>query len=83
MGVHKLWSLLRPTGRRVTLEELRGKKVAIGTKKFTIFSTCPDASIWLNQFVKAMRDSQGRLLPNAPLKGLWSRVLKLLFYKIK
>lgn len=42
-----------------------------------------DASIWLNQFVKAMRDSSGRLLANAPLKGLWSRILKLLYYKIK
>eukprot|EP01127_Copromyxa_protea_P011412 TRINITY_DN2867_c0_g1_i1.p1 TRINITY_DN2867_c0_g1~~TRINITY_DN2867_c0_g1_i1.p1 ORF type:complete len:1447 (-),score=394.14 TRINITY_DN2867_c0_g1_i1:18-4358(-) len=71
MGVHKLWSLLRPTGRRVTLEELGGKRLAI------------DASIWLNQFVKAMRDSKGNLLANAPLKGLFSRILKLLFYKIK
>ena len=42
-----------------------------------------DASIWLNQTVKGMRDRHGNPLPNAHLIGLFHRVCKLLFYKIK
>jgi hypothetical protein len=41
-----------------------------------------DASIWLNQFVKAMRDSEGNLLRNAHLLGFFRRVCKLLYYRI-
>jgi len=42
-----------------------------------------DASIWLNQFLKAMRDSEGNMLRNAHLLGFFKRICKLLFYKIK
>ena len=50
MGVSHLWDLLAPCGRRMSLERLARKKLAV------------DASIWLIQFVKAMRDEQGDML---------------------
>lgn len=31
MGVHGLWELLAPVGRRVSVETLAGKRLAIGT----------------------------------------------------
>ncbi|PSN40490.1 hypothetical protein C0J52_05251 [Blattella germanica] len=42
-----------------------------------------DVSIWLHQVVKGFQDSQGNPVPNAHLLGLFHRVCKLLFYKIK
>lgn len=57
MGVKGLWTLLEPTGRRVNIEALGGKRVAV------------DASIWLVQFIKAMRDDRGEMLSNAHLLG--------------
>ena len=36
-----------------------------------------DASIWLTQFVKAMRDDEGRVLTNAHLLGVFRRVCKV------
>ncbi|CAN6815569.1 unnamed protein product [Brassica oleracea] len=47
MGVQGLWELLAPVGRRVSVETLAGKRLAI------------DASIWMVQFIKAMRDEKG------------------------
>ena len=44
MGVHNLWQLLAPVGRRVSIETLEGKTLAV------------DMSVWLTQFIKAMRD---------------------------
>jgi hypothetical protein len=38
-----------------------------------------DASIWLTQFVKAMRDDEGRVLANAHLLGVFRRVCKVSF----
>ena len=35
-----------------------------------------DASIWVHQFVKAMRDSQGEPLPNAHLLGFFRRACR-------
>ena len=52
-----MWTLLEPTGRRVNIEALGGKRVAV------------DASIWLVQFIKAMRDDRGEMLSNAHLLG--------------
>ncbi|KAJ0101179.1 hypothetical protein Patl1_05577 [Pistacia atlantica] len=49
MGVHGLWDLLAPVGRRVSVETLAGKRLAI------------DASIWMVQFMKAMRDEKGEM----------------------
>ncbi|CAI5492311.1 unnamed protein product, partial [Closterium sp. Naga37s-1] len=42
-----------------------------------------DASIWLVQFLKAMRDDRGELLPGAHLLGFLRRVCKLLFLRIR
>jgi DNA excision repair protein ERCC-5 len=71
MGVKGLWKLLRPVGRTVNLDTLANKRLAI------------DASIWLTQFVKAMRDAEGGLSKNAHLLGMLRRILKLLYYGIK
>ena len=70
MGVKNLWSLLEPTGRRVNIEALSGKRVAV------------DASIWLVQFIKAMRDERGDMLPNAHLIGFFRRICRLLYHRI-
>eukprot|EP01036_Dinobryon_divergens_P026185 gene26185-34803_t len=71
MGVKDLWQLVSPVGRRVSLESLEGKTLAI------------DASIWLTQFIKAMRDDDGNLIKNAHILGTLKRILKLLFHKIR
>ncbi|XP_031261538.1 DNA repair protein UVH3 isoform X1 [Pistacia vera] len=71
MGVHGLWDLLAPVGRRVSVETLAGKRLAI------------DASIWMVQFMKAMRDEKGEMVRNAHLIGFFRRICKLLFLKTK
>ena len=72
MGVTGLWDLLSPAGRRIPVEALGGKVLAV------------DASIWLTQFVKAIRDPQtGEMSKNAHLLGLFRRLCKLLFLNIK
>lgn len=71
MGVTGLWDLLSPVGHRVSNEHVRNKVLAV------------DISIWLTQFVKAMRDSDGANIRNAHLLGVLSRCLKLLFLSVK
>ena len=71
MGVKDLWQLLSPIGRRVSIETLEGKTLAI------------DASIWITQFIKAMRDEDGKMLKNAHIIGTLRRVLKLLYHRIR
>ncbi|KAK7339428.1 hypothetical protein VNO77_20093 [Canavalia gladiata] len=71
MGVHGLWELLAPVGRRVSVETLAGKRLAV------------DASIWMVQFVKAMRDEKGEMVRNAHLIGFFRRICKLLFLRTK
>ena len=71
MGVRDLWSLLAPCGRRTSVDALARKRLAI------------DASIWLIQFIKAMRDDKGEMVRNAPLLGLFRRVCKLLFLHVR
>lgn len=55
MGVQGLWELLQPVGRTVDLQTMANRRYAV------------DASIWITQFMKAMRDDEGaavaRLLP--------------------
>ena len=50
MGVSRLWDLLAPCGRRVSLDALARKRLVV------------DASIWLIQFIKAMRDDSGEMV---------------------
>ena len=57
MGVHGLWKLLGISAERIDLRRLRTRRLAI------------DVSIWLTQFIKAMRDPDGNLLPNAHIIG--------------
>ena len=71
MGIHGLWTLLEPAGKPIPLETLENKILAI------------DVSIWLNQAVKGFRDNEGGAVPNAHLLGLFHRICKLLFYRIR
>ncbi|KAM5581598.1 DNA repair protein UVH3 [Rosa sericea] len=71
MGVHGLWELLSPVGRRVSVETLAGRRLAI------------DASIWMVQFMKAMRDEKGEMVRNAHLLGFFRRICKLLYLRTK
>lgn len=40
-------------------------------------------SIWLTQFIKAMRDEEGKMVKNAHLIGTLRRILKLLYHRIR
>ena len=72
MGVKGLWRLLLPIGRRISIETLEGKILAI------------DASIWLTQFLKAMRDPEnGSVRPAAHLIGFLRRLCKLRYQGIR
>ncbi|KAI7734754.1 hypothetical protein M8C21_031734, partial [Ambrosia artemisiifolia] len=71
MGVHGLWDILSPIGHRVSVETLAGNRVAI------------DASIWMVQFMKAMKDEHGEMVRNAHILGFFRRICKLLFLRTK
>ncbi|XP_076234082.1 rad2 superfamily protein mus201 [Calliopsis andreniformis] len=71
MGVYGLWRLLDATGKQVPLETLEGKILAV------------DVSIWIHQVLQGYQDRFGNPKPNAHLIGLYSRICKLLYYKIK
>ncbi|KAF9581163.1 DNA repair protein rad2 [Lunasporangiospora selenospora] len=71
MGVKGLWELLHPVARPIKLDSLSNKHLAI------------DASIWLNQFLKGMRDKEGNVVGNAHIIGFFRRICKLLHYNIK
>jgi DNA excision repair protein ERCC-5 len=72
MGVHDLWKFLSPVGQRFAVSSLAGQRLAV------------DVSIWLVQFIKAMRnESTGELLPNAHLIGMFRRIARLLFYRVR
>lgn len=50
------------------------------------YSNCvipTDISIWLHQMVKGYQDAKGAPLPNAHLMGLFQRLCKLLYFRIK
>ena len=93
MGVQGLWPLLEPVGRRIKIEALANKTLAVG--KLLHIMTCritdrpwlssaqssfgnmfADASVWLFQFIKAMRDERGELLKNAHLLGFFRRICR-------
>ncbi|KAL4452206.1 hypothetical protein ABPG75_007868 [Micractinium tetrahymenae] len=71
MGVSGLWQLLEPVGLRISIEALQNKRLAV------------DASMWLFQFVRAMRDERGEMLRNAHVIGFFRRICKLLFHRIR
>lgn len=72
MGVKGLWRLLLPIGRRISIETLEGKRLAI------------DASIWLTQFVKALRDKEtGAVQASAHLIGFFRRLCRLRYHGIR
>uniref|UniRef100_J3LL61 DNA repair protein UVH3 n=2 Tax=Oryza brachyantha TaxID=4533 RepID=J3LL61_ORYBR len=71
MGVHGLWELLAPVGRRVSGGTLAGKRLAV------------DASIWMVQFMRAIRDDKGDMIRDAHLLGFLRRICKLLFLRAR
>ena|SRR3990167_3434442 len=71
MGVNKLWEVVQGTGRVVTLESLRGKRIAI------------DISIWLHRFIKAMKERSGKAKMGSHILGVFFRCCKLLFFNIQ
>jgi DNA excision repair protein ERCC-5 len=71
MGVNNLWQLLSPVGRRINVESLERKILAV------------DVSIWLVQFIKAMRDDEGKMVKNAHLIGTIRRICKLMYHRIR
>lgn len=71
MGVHKLWDILEPSSKPVRLESLNDQRLAV------------DASIWLYQFLTAVRDKEGNSLQSAHLTGFFRRICKLLYFGIR
>ncbi|KAL2822726.1 hypothetical protein BDW59DRAFT_149387 [Aspergillus cavernicola] len=71
MGVHGLWTIVQPCARPVKLETLNKKRLAV------------DASIWIYQFLKAVRDKEGNALRNSHIVGFFRRICKLLYFGIK
>jgi DNA excision repair protein ERCC-5 len=71
MGVTGLWPILAPTARPTPLPTLNRKRLAV------------DASIWIYQFLKAVRDKEGNALRNSHVVGFFRRICKLLYFGIK
>ncbi|KAK0981993.1 DNA repair protein rad2, partial [Friedmanniomyces endolithicus] len=71
MGVTGLWQILHPSARPIKIETLNRKRLAV------------DASIWIYQFLKAVRDKEGNALRNSHVVGFFRRICKLLFFGIK
>lgn len=72
MGVKGLWHILAPGGRRIKLESLEGKILAI------------DASIWVVQFIYAIKQGKiGNSSSSAHLHGFMKRICKLLYFGIR
>ncbi|KAL4793186.1 hypothetical protein BDV19DRAFT_367151 [Aspergillus venezuelensis] len=71
MGVQGLWTIVQPCARPVKLETLNRKRLAV------------DASIWIYQFLKAVRDREGNALRNSHIVGFFRRICKLLYFGIK
>lgn len=71
MGIQNFWDLVEPSGRNVSIECMRGKRLAV------------DISIWLHQIIHAMRTTTGETIPNAHIYIVIFRLCKLIFYGIK
>lgn len=93
MGVTGLWKLIEQSGKPVPLDTLEGKILAIGmffskflhsiAKYLNRAFFVSDISIWLHQVTKGFQDGKGGSIPNAHLLGLFNRLCKLLYYRIK
>lgn len=98
MGVTGLWRLIEPAGKPVPVETLENKVLAVGLYNYHAYlNHCDqlnmlllipnpiptDISIWLHQMVKGYQDAKGAPLPNAHLMGLFQRLCKLLYFRIK
>ncbi len=70
MGVNGLWQIAHPCARPTNLATLNRKRLAV------------DASIWIYQFLKAVRDKEGNALRNSHVVGFFRRICKLLWYGI-
>lgn len=71
MGVLGLWQILESVGHPIKLEALEGKRLAV------------DANIWLYKFICGFKlRNNGSDIESHKL-GLFNRISKLLFYKIK
>ncbi|KAH7197232.1 uncharacterized protein B0J16DRAFT_327752 [Fusarium flagelliforme] len=71
MGVTGLWTVVQPCARPTNLATLNRKRLAV------------DASIWIYQFLKAVRDKEGNALRNSHVVGFFRRICKLLWYGIE
>ena len=71
MGVTGLWTVVQPCARPIKIDTLNKKRLAV------------DASIWVYQFLKAVRDKEGNALRNSHVVGFFRRICKLLFFGIK
>ncbi len=71
MGVNGLWQVLQPCARPTNLATLNRKRLAV------------DASIWIYQFLKAVRDKEGNALRNSHVVGFFRRICKLLWFGIQ
>ncbi|KAK4205246.1 hypothetical protein QBC40DRAFT_260896 [Triangularia verruculosa] len=71
MGVQGLWTVVQPCARPTNLATLNRKRLAV------------DASIWIYQFLKAVRDKEGNALRNSHIVGFFRRLCKLLWYGVK
>jgi DNA excision repair protein ERCC-5 len=70
MGVQGLWTVVQPCARPTNLATLNRKRLAV------------DASIWIYQFLKAVRDKEGNALRNSHVVGFFRRICKLLWYGV-
>lgn len=76
MGVHGLWTLLQPAGRKIQVESLRGKTLAV------------DASIWILQFLYVSSQKVSEAYVSLPteleiINGFVRRICRLLYFGIK
>lgn len=71
MGVLGLWDVLESVGHPIKIEGLEGKVLGV------------DANIWLYKFIRGFRDKDNATNIESHKLGLFNRISKLLFYRIK
>lgn len=71
MGVLGLWQILESVGHPIKLDGLEGKRLGV------------DANVWLYKFIRGFRDKDNNANLDSHKLGLFNRVSKLLFYRIK